>query len=165
MKKLTSGKKILFSVLGFALVVFAAYNLLWFLNYRAYDQYVGNGYVTSSVSSANITKQVRDSTFTVKKPNYFSFAGNLAVANGDQSVIILVWPSFMCRSIKEYGLAIYDNAKDRGFMVYVNSEMKYDTTKSTGLSSEKEAEAKLLLETLRAETAEQLSKAQDEFGI
>jgi hypothetical protein len=165
MKKLSAKKKILFVAGAIALVAFAVYNMVWFLNYRAYNKYIGDGYAASSVSPLNITRQSGETTFTVKKPGYLSFAGNLAVVNGDQSARLLIWPSCMCGNIKEYGLAIYDNTKDRGFMVYVTSEMEYDTTKSTGLSSEQEAEAKLLLEVLHDEVLEQLSKAKNEFRI
>ncbi|MDR2357252.1 MAG: hypothetical protein LBD92_04080, partial [Oscillospiraceae bacterium] len=158
MKKIPAKKK---AILVFAIAAFAAavYNLLWFANYRAYDKYIGNGYEVSSASSTNYSRQSDEATFHVKKPGYLGFVGNLAVANEDQSVILLIWPSFMCDSINDYGLMLYDNEQDRGFMVNVNSEMAYDAENRTGLSPNDEAAARKLLETLHDAVLEQLSRA------
>jgi hypothetical protein len=164
MKRITAKKTILaFAIV--AIIAVAGYNLLWFANYRAYDKYIGDGYEVSPVSSTTYSRQSGEATFTIKKPGYLSFAGNLAVANEDQSVILLIWPSFMCDSINDYGLMLYDNEQDRGFMVNVNADMEYDTENRTGLSPNDEAASRDLLETLRDEVIEQLSKAKEEFGI
>lgn len=90
--------------------------------------------------------------------------GNIAIDNADSSVGIIIWPSFMLKGVKDYGLALYDTVNERGYMFYVDENMNYDLKNRTGLTGDSESKAKDLLKQLQGEVDEQYSMIKSEFG-
>lgn len=165
MAKLTTRKKIFLSVALAVVFLFLAYNVVWFINYKSYDKFIDDAYVKSPHSMSSYSKKAGESTYTVKKPDYLQLTGNLAIDNADSSVGIIIWPSFMQKSIKDYGLTIYDTEADMGYMIYVDKNMRYDTLNRTGLSQDSEAAAIELLNQLRGKVDEQYQLMRSEFGL
>ena len=163
MPKLRKHKKVLLVFLGAVLFVFLLYNVLWFMNYKAYEKFIDDEYIKSPYSSTSFSKRLGESTYTVKKPAYLQLTGNIAIDNVDSSVSIIIWPSFMLKSIKDYGLMLYDTEKDRGYMFYVDENMNYDTKNRTGIPEDSESNAKDLLNRLQGEVDKQYKLIRSEF--
>jgi len=90
MAKLTKRKKTLVVVAVTVLFVFLVYNVVWFINYKTYDKFIDHQYIESSDSRSSYSKKASGSTYTVKKPDYLQFTGNLAIDNADSSVSIII---------------------------------------------------------------------------
>jgi len=71
----------------------------------------------------------------------------------------------MLKNIKDYGLMIYDTEEDRGYMIYVDENMIYDTENRTQLSKDSEFGAKELLNQLRSKVDEQYKLMRSEFDL
>jgi hypothetical protein len=136
--------------------------VIWLANFIAYNKYIGEGYIASP---SNHTKVEDGYTFTVKRPGYLGFSGNIAIINADQSVALIIWPSFMCGDMKDYGLMLYDNINDHGYMLNVDADMNYDSSNRTRLLPADELAAVNLLESFKGEAKKQLQMAIVEFGI
>lgn len=163
MKKLLKSKAfrtIALFTLSFALL----YNLVWLINYASYSKLIDEKYSVLPTSSLSRIYNADGISYSMKKPGYLSFTGNTASVSSDMRITILVWPSFMCKGVKEYGLALYDEEEDTCYMMYVDENMKFDSRHSTGLTQDGETKAKRLLEELQAEVLSQYDLMEKEFG-
>ena len=106
-------------LLKIVLVSFIIWNIVWVLNYSSYLKYT-DGYEKQKVS---MVKKIGTYNYTVKSPRYLSFTGNFAINNGLISCII--WPNLFISGKYEYGLRIYDNEIDHGYMFYVDEKLNY----------------------------------------
>lgn len=163
MKKVLKSKMFrVIALLAFAFVFF--YHLAWLVNYASYSKLIDEKYSVLPTSSLSYIYNADGITYSVKKPGYLSFAGNTASVSSDMRISILVWPSFMCKGVKEYGLALYDEEEDMGYMMYVDENMQFDLQHSTGLTLGEASKAKWLLEELQTDILLQFDLMQKEFG-
>lgn len=165
MKLKITMKKLIAVVVIFAILAFGIYNLLWFLNFNSYSKLLTNEYEQSEVSSLHYTKLTSDFVFSVKKPEYLSFVGNTSVANKDGSIVLIVWPSFLCEEVKDYGIILESESKNNFYMMYVNSKMEYMTAKNAVMPIEMQEKAKSLLTEYYTDGLAFIEIANTEFNI
>lgn len=162
-------KKRIFLAILFLLLAFV---LVWSVNFFAYGKYVGGSFTHfpgsfgTYVSDADFSEY----SYLVSKPAPFAFSGCLSSNNESGTIGIIVWPSFMCNGIKEYGLVLYkkgENGDERGtgYLLYVDKDMSIDDKKDTGLSDEDRENAVALYSAYYPEIMKQYHAMQDVFGL
>lgn len=72
----------------------ALYSIIWFANsHLVYSKFITEDFEKTPVSGMNsVTKEVDGFTLLVKKPDYGSFTGNLAMTGVDSNISIIIWP-------------------------------------------------------------------------
>lgn len=148
-------------------IIFLLINLLWGMNYIAYQKYILNSPEDPSLFQINTSycSEKDGITYTVKKPNYLTRTGNLASVSADGNISILVWPSYLCLDIDSYGVMIYDPDIKHGYMFYVDEEMNFHSKNYGRLEPETAAAAGSALDHVRDQVLDQFQRMRLEFGF
>ncbi|MFT8322121.1 MAG: hypothetical protein ABF649_14575 [Bacillus sp. (in: firmicutes)] len=142
-------KKKVLIILASIVGVIIAYSLMWFLN----NQIVFNKYEKGFEDiGINKTKSIKEYTLSVKKSDYGSFTGNLAITNEDGSLTIIIWPSLFGM---ENGIMINEDNNTYQIMVKKNFDV-LDETDEYG---------KQLIEKYREDLSKMKEIANDEWNI
>lgn len=128
-------KNVIFKKICIAVIMIAlGWNALWLANLKSYDRFVGASATASSLGHNGYSLESDEiASYYVKKPGYLSFSGNLAVSSIDDSISIILWPSFLCRTIDDYGIILKDEFKENAYLIYVDEHMNINYNKSTGM--------------------------------
>ncbi|WP_138203003.1 hypothetical protein [Haloimpatiens lingqiaonensis] len=113
--KRINGKKIIL----FIIAIFAALNISWFLiTTIKYNKFV-KAVPKNEYGFYAMTKE-DGYTYSVKKPDYLHYTGNLAVTNNKNNDLLIIWPRIT--GGYEYGLILQEN--EGGYNIYVDKNMK-----------------------------------------
>ncbi len=145
-----------------ALVAVLLMNGLWWGNRALYNKYVTDDYRPPDRSLYG--KNVSGINYTVKKPGYPTFQGNFAINNGG-TISLIIWPGVFFSGEYEYGLMIYDNDIEHGYMFYVDEDLQYIDTEKNKYVEEYRVIILEFLETHVQELQEILQLVQEEWGI
>lgn len=152
------GKYVLIVVLLAILIVHG----LWWGNRALYNKYITDDYRAPHRSLYG--KNVSGINYSVKKPGYPSFHGNFAITNNDGTISLIIWPGVFFIGDYEYGLQIYDNDIEQGYMLYVDKDLNYlDTEKNKYVVDGKEIILEILQKNAQ-ELQEILQLTQEEWG-
>lgn len=157
------GAKRMIALLG---MLFLLMNVVWLIHYASYSKYV-NAEAGDSRLAMRTSYYFEESgiTYTVKRPNYLRVHGNLASDSGNGIISIIAWPSAFSKSILEYGLMLYDEPNERGYMFYVDENMNFDEEKNEDLAPDVADEAKAFLEENKGRIYKQFQMMKEEFNI
>lgn len=142
-------------------VIVMVINILWFLNNSMYNSYK-KGFEKFK-TCYNMSTDEYD--FTVKKPDYLSFTGNLAIANKKDTVSIIIWPGVFMKQPFEYGVMIYDEVQQHGYMIYVDENMNFLESEKNQISPEQKADANKVLKKNKHELIKLLNQAKVLWNI
>lgn len=158
-----SSKRIKRNILIAGIVFVLLWNVIWAANYLKYRQ-KGEGYENYQNKFSNVKDGY---SYTVKCPDLFSFTGNYAVTNEDNTITLIVWPKlFLKGAFEEYkmGLQIYDNEMSHGYMFYIDSNLAYIRNENNPFTPEEEETIERLLEKRQEGLREIYQLARNEFG-
>ena len=121
-------KKILKIILA-VIIVFAAFNIIWFtwshIKYGKFSSGMEEGDFSTFITRRYIYSDADHYDYLVKYPDYLSFTGNLCV--GMPSVAeefftdaLIIWP--MAGGGYELGVLLYDLENGSEYSVYIDSE-------------------------------------------
>ena len=103
--------------------------------------------------------------YYVKKPSLFSFTGNLVGQTEDDSISIILWPSFLCKDISEIGVVLKDNAKQEAYFLYVDKDMNLSESQTTGLDMTRQQTAEAILKSRKDVLVEIYKNIIDKYGL
>ncbi|WP_461205842.1 hypothetical protein [Clostridium sp. DL1XJH146] len=110
-----NGKRILL----FIILVFVVLNLSWFLiTTLKYNKYIKA--VPKNEFGLYGIKKEDGYTYSVKKPDYLHYTGNLAVSNMEKGELLIVWPLIF--GGYKYGFSI--QYAEGAYEIYVDENMK-----------------------------------------
>lgn len=151
--------KAMYRFIFLILAVLMTWNILWVANYNKYLK-LSEGY---KKYYKTMGKQIENYNCTLKCPNYFSFQGNFAISNDNLSIII--WPDLFINGNYKFGLRIFDEKLNHGYLFYVDNQLNYLDIPENHFSDD---EVKVIKEILNKNMA-QLEKmnyiAKREWGI
>ncbi len=114
MKKIT-WKKVAIMVVA----VFALWNTVWFgYCYFKYSPYTEK--VPMNEEFDTYFKQEDGFSYSVKKPDYLRFEGNLAISDYEDTTSLIIWP--LVTGGYEYGFMLHEDNQQYEF--YVDEELK-----------------------------------------
>lgn len=138
MKK-SQNHRCLYLLIFFAILIMASWNFVWVMNYNEYSK-LSIGYEKSKECMG---KKVESYYLSLKLPTYFSFTGNFVVSH--ENIDLIIWPDLFINGDCTYGLKIFDEKVNHGFMLYVDQEMNYSNNSSNKFSKD---EVKIIKELL-----------------
>ncbi|KXG10854.1 hypothetical protein AT864_00722 [Anoxybacillus sp. P3H1B] len=137
MTKLT-GKKILLLIT----LIFVIWNLSWFLiTTIKYNNFVKD--IPKNEWGLHFIKKEDGYIYSVKKPNYLRFTGNLVVANNEKGETLIIWPLIF--GGYEYGFRLQKDGA--AYEIYVDENME-PINKDDTVAAQKVEEYKVELEEL-----------------
>lgn len=136
------------NILVFIVLIFGLWNLSWFLSTTIkYDKFVE--VVPKNEFGVHFLEKEDGYIYSVKKPGYLSFTGNLAVSNDEKQESLIIWP--LITGGYEYGFSIQKDGQPYEF--YVDENMK-PIDKDDSVAIEKVEEYKVELEELLSKAKE-----------
>lgn len=156
--------KIALIVLG---VVFLIINILWGINYFSYSKYTVNSPERMSLFTLRVAYRTESDgiSYTIKRPDYLTKHGNLASVSADGNISILAWPSYCCTDMESYGLILYDETAQEGYMFYVDEDLNFSARNFGRLEPDIADAAMQLLEVMKEEVYAQFMCMRNEFGF
>lgn len=158
-------KKIVIRVLVAILIVVVTYSVLWWANYSSYDKYITSDVAYSSRGGYLMEDEGDSLLYYVKKPSVFSFTGNLVGQTADDSISIILWPSFLCKDISEIGIVLKDNTNQEAYFLYVDKDMNLSESQSTGLDMTRQQTAEAILKSRKDVLVEIYKNIIDKYGL
>ncbi|KGP81371.1 MULTISPECIES: hypothetical protein [Paenibacillus] len=130
--------------------IFALWNLSWFLiTSIKYHKFVE--VVPKNEFGVHLLKKDDGYIYSIKKPGYLSFTGNLAISNDDDQESLIIWP--LITGGYEYGFSIQKDRETYEFYVDDDDNMK-PIDENDPAAIEKMEEYKLELEELLSKAKE-----------
>ena len=114
-------KKVI-KILVTILLIFSAYSLLWCINSMFYEKPTQE---YEKFDGYYVKTDENGFSYTLSKPGYLSFTGNYAITNSDDTLSILVWPHNLFNKNDIYGIQIYNDINQHGYMFYVDKKLQY----------------------------------------
>lgn len=147
--------------------IFLIINLVWGLNYLSYSKYMMHSPDEPAFFEKRTSYASEDNDFyyTVKKPDYLSPNGNLASVSADGNISIIVWPSYFCNKIDSYGITLYDESAEQGYMFYVDEKMNFHPQNYGRLDPESSEAAESLLNRMKDQVFSQFQCMKSEFNF
>ena len=158
-------KKIVIRVLIAVLIVGSVYSILWYTNYNSYEKYITLNVAYSSGGGYLMEDEEKSLLYYVKKPSLFSFTGNLVGQMEDDSISIILWPSFLCKDISEIGVVLKDNTKQEAYFLYVDKDMNLSESQTTGLDMTRQQTAEAILKSRKDVLVEIYKNIIDKYGL
>ena len=117
-------KNKLLVIWGSVVFIIAAYSLVWYIvSYKPYAKYE-DGFQEFDKSGKKLYVDGEGYTYSVKKPDYLSWTGNLAIVDMEDKASLIIWPIDNGKNM-EVGVIIEDNGvsnqielKDKKTAVY-----------------------------------------------
>ncbi|MFD3158846.1 hypothetical protein ACFIJ5_18720 (plasmid) [Haloimpatiens sp. FM7330] len=110
-----NGKKIII----FIILVFAVLNASWFLiTTIRYNKFVKD--LPKVKYGSYGTKKEDGYNYSVKKPDYLHYTGNLAVNNSEKGELLIIWP--LISGGYKYGVILQE--KQESWNIYIDENMK-----------------------------------------
>ncbi|MCR5608392.1 MAG: hypothetical protein K6G26_04955 [Lachnospiraceae bacterium] len=117
-------KNKLLVIWGSVVFIIAAYSLVWYIvSYKPYAKYE-EGFKEFDKSGKKLYVDNEGYTYSVKKPDYFTWTGNLAIVDMEDKASLIIWPIDNGKNM-EVGVIIEDNGvsnqielKDKKTAVY-----------------------------------------------
>ena len=105
-------------ILIFIIFIFVTLNISWFsitsIKYKRFTDVVPK-------NEHGVYALYKDGySYSVKKPDYLHYTGNLSIVNNESGYNLILWP--LLSGKYEYGLIIVDN--EMGYEIYVDENMK-----------------------------------------
>lgn len=128
------------------ILIFGIWNLSWYaITTIKYNKYVEA--IPKNKWGLHFIEKDDGYTYSVKKPDYLSFTGNLAVANNEKQEMLIIWP--LVTGGYEYGFRLQKDGL--AYEIYVDENLKPINKDATNqVSIQKVEEYKDELEALRA---------------
>ena len=158
-------KKIVIRVLIAVLIVGSVYSILWYTNYNSYEKYITLNVAYSSGGGYLMEDEEKSLLYYVKKPSLFSFTGNLVGQTEDDSISIILWPSFLCNDISEIGVVLKDNTKQEAYFLCVDKDMNLSESQTTGLDMTRQQTAEAILKSRKDVLVEIYKNIIDKYGL
>ena len=120
-------KKKIFKILLAVVIIFAAYNIIWFawsrIKYGKLSDGMEKGDFGSFVTPRYIYTDDGGYDYLVKYPEYLTFTGNMSVGSptteeNDFTDALIIWPKVSGRY--DFGVLLYEN--DMEHAIYIDSE-------------------------------------------
>lgn len=110
-----NGKRIIIFIIS----AFAVMNISWFLiTTIKYDKFIKD--LPKVEGSSYGMKKEDGYNYSVKKPGYLHYTGNLAVSNSKKGELLIIWP--LISGGYEYGVRIEEDGE--AYEIYVDENMK-----------------------------------------
>ena len=139
-------KKIILGIVALFVIAVVVYLILWYVNYKSYDQYVNQEEVIYAAENGYLMENESNLLYYVKKPDFLSFTGNLVGQTEDDRISVFLWPTLFCQEIKEQGVILKTENKEDAFLLYLDEELDYDSQKNKELDTEQAERAQELYE-------------------
>ena len=123
-------KKIILGIVALFVIAVVVYLILWYVNYKSYDQYVNQEEVIYAAENGYLMENESNLLYYVKKPDFLSFTGNLVGQTEDDRISVFLWPTLFCQEIKEQGVILKTENKEDAFLLYLDEELDYDSQKN-----------------------------------
>ena len=137
-------KKIILGIVALFVIAVVVYLILWYVNYKSYDQYVNQEEVIYAAENGYLMENESNLLYYVKKPDFLSFTGNLVGQTEDDRISVFLWPTLFCQEIKEQGVILKTENKEDAFLLYLDEELDYDSQKNKELDTEQAERAQEL---------------------
>lgn len=118
MKKNKAKKVVL--IIAIIVLLFGIYNLLWYFTTQSKYTNYSEGMDEFVANKSYVLNPGNGYLYNVKYPDYLTFTGNLAVADENNEVSLIIWPSFYGED--EYGIRITTN--DDSYEIMIDKDMK-----------------------------------------
>lgn len=145
------------------------FNLTWCANYLSYNKYAKSIEHNPSLRGSVSCKSEKDGdTYSVKRPDYLAWHGNLGSVSEDGKIAIIVWPSLFCTHSDEYGVILEEEdelGNKYGFMFYVDENMNFSSKNYERLSLDDPEAAQKLLMTMKDQVYEQFQEMSEMFHL
>lgn len=146
-------------ILAILLGAFLIFNILWLINHFSFTKPDGD-----FKESANAYYKPKDDyTISYKPPSYPSFEGNYAISTEGDLLSVLIWPGTIFDKTKEYGVSVYDQANNQGYMFYIDENLNFINGKS-GLSVDEDSKAQELFKAQHQELSKLVEILEDEIN-
>jgi hypothetical protein len=117
-------KNKLLVIWGSVVFIIVAYSLVWYIvSYKPYAKYE-EGFQEFDKTGKKLYVDNEGYTYSVKKPDYFNWTGNLAIVDMEDKASLIIWPIDNGKNM-EVGVIIEDNGvsnqielKDKKTAVY-----------------------------------------------
>lgn len=150
--------KFIYGIIIFIISAFIIWNIVWIINYNEYSKLC----VGYKKYNKTMGKQIENYNCTLKCPDYLSFQGNFAISKDNISIII--WPDLFINETYTFGLRIFDEQLNHGYMFYVDNQLNYlDIPENKFTKKETEIINKILNKNIN-ELKEMKSLAKEEWG-
>lgn len=143
------------------ILIFAVINILWYGNYNQYKELITDNF--TKVDKAYTWENDYNYVFTVAKPPYLRYSGNVAITNEDDTVSILIWPEKFKPGEYEIGLQLYDEKTEAGYMFVVDKKMQYRDDPANDFSESQRTEILELLKRDKQELDYMYALAKEEW--
>lgn len=147
-------RHIIISLLIFSIAI---YNIIWLVNYYQFST-PKEGY---EKNVKTYSKEIDNYLISYGKPEYLQFTGNYGISNYGDTLSIILWPPRIFEKEMKYGVILYDEEEDHGYMFYVDKDLNYIADDT--LEFEVEEEAKRNLEENHEELVKMLGILKDEL--
>ena len=120
-------KKKVFKIILAVVILFAAYNLIWFawshIKYGKLSSGMNEGDYSSFVTPRYIYSDAEGYDYLVKYPEYLTFTGNMSVGMpaADENLFtdaLIIWPTISGKY--RFGVILYEEGK--GYQVYIDAD-------------------------------------------
>lgn len=152
-------KKKVFKIILAVVILFAAYNLIWFawshIKYGKLSSGMNEGDFSSFVTPRYVYSDDEKYDYLVKYPDYLAFTGNMSVGSPTTEEnpftdALIIWPKVICGY--NFGVLLYEDGMQ--YAIYIDSE-------GNALSKEDEDIVSKHSEIIRS----LLMKADERWGI
>lgn len=135
--------RIAFKIFVVIVIIFIVYSVLWYINSMFYE-YPSKEY--GKFDGYYVKTDMNGFSYTLSRPGYVSFTGNYAITNADDTLSVLIWPRNLFNNDNIYGVQIYDEATEHGYMFYVDSDFSYIETSANRFSEDDISQIRYLLD-------------------
>lgn len=139
-------------VIGIILLMFIIWNVMWFSYTTKYSAYTET--VPRNELGLYLVTDAEGYNYSVKKPIYLSFTGNLSVVHLEKEIDLIIWPNW--NGEFEYGVRLTDGS--------VTREIMMDRT-FTPYDDYDDPQAKELIAKNIDSIKEIFLKAEEKFGV
>ncbi|PXV95384.1 hypothetical protein C8E03_10112 [Lachnotalea glycerini] len=154
-------KKIIIIVLSSLFIIFMIRNLIWYLNFNKYENYISNEY---ELYVKSYGKTLNGYSYTIKQPEFYSFTGNFAI-NNNADISIIIWPELFMKGDMRIGMELVDAENNHGYRFYVDKELNYMVDKKNNFTEEEITQIQNLLDKKKEEIGKMYRLAKKEWDL